>query len=241
MILEPWAFRKKFACSCLFLVLAIFAYQELERQSQVLHYRNLRCIGQLHDLRFSVSDNEATWDVAFNSRCETPSPLYRVSWRIHALDQLGWEQVKDLYSFQEAWDSDTNRNLAARLEEGAHWRRPYLCPMGQQDDRVYDTDYFAVVRDGERFEFQSERKLTDHSPQQSTVLFVETNSQRVHWMEPRDLSPKDIEGLHSKKRLTSSHGKGVNFVFLDGSVRFVSSSVDPSVLKSMIGENVRAE
>lgn len=189
-----------------------------------------------HLQRFSLQallTDQGAWNAAFRSNDIDQSVDNRTSWRVHALDAVGWHDAKVLYSTAQSWNSETNKRLAIWLDEGAHWNRPYMCPTERRPERVFETNYFAVVRESDE-DFDRKKVLLDHSSAPSTALIIEATSLGVHWMEPRDISAQSVERLHALGKMTSLHTGGVNIGYSDGSVRFVSSEVDSHVLRRML-------
>ena len=65
---------------------------------------------------------------------------------------------------------------------------------------------------------------------------VEVANSGIPWMEPRDLKAEDITFAindGSSEGIRSEHGGVANVLFCDGSVRSLSDSTDPAVIRAM--------
>jgi len=79
------------------------------------------------------------------------------------------------------------------------------------------------------------REITDGTS--NTIMVVEVSGSGIHWLEPRDLDLDEfgpqINGP-AGAGIRSYHPGGVQVLFCDGSVRFLSETIDTSVLEAMI-------
>jgi prepilin-type processing-associated H-X9-DG protein len=91
--------------------------------------------------------------------------------------------------------------------------------------------------------------VTDSTSQ--TLMVVEVAAPDVHWMQPVDLDVNDLAlGIQSPRSagpgpvrgILSYHPGGVHVSLADGSVRFVSTTLDAATLRAMFtragGESV---
>ena len=78
------------------------------------------------------------------------------------------------------------------------------------------------------------RDITDGTA--NTILVVEVDGQQVPWMEPTDLSIDQIQMAINAGSTEpgSKHPGGMQAALADGSVRFISETVDPNLLRSLI-------
>lgn len=170
-----------------------------------------------------------------------------VSWRVRLLPLLEQQELFDSYDQTQRWDSPANTELA---------REPVpqlMCPSRRLPDNRADsigrklTDYVmltgpsTVSPPGKR---QTLYDVTDGTS--NTLSIVEATGHNIVWTEPRDVgidrAPHGINlkgaGKYDSPGVMSSwHVRGAHAAFADGSVRFISQSIDPSVLRALMTAN----
>lgn len=67
----------------------------------------------------------------------------------------------------------------------------------------------------------------------STIVAGEVSAGFKPWGDPENLRDPDLGINTSPEGLGSPSGSGANFVFLDGSVRFLTKTIDPDVLRKL--------
>ncbi len=164
------------------------------------------------------------------------------SWRVLLLPYLGQQDLYDRYRFNEPWDSPNNR-VVSDLTLGL-----FQCPS-QTATSEPTTNYMMVV--GPRtITNGSESKKIDEITDgvADTILLVEVADSAVRWAEPVDLQFDKISfGINASKRqgISSHHPMGANVAFCDGSVRLLTNSTNPQLVKAMLtvdgGEKVERE
>ena len=163
-----------------------------------------------------------------------------VSWRVSILPYLDQAALFKRYDQQKKWDSPPNDGLALeRLDElrcpsnynpkdsQGRWFTAYSMPTGLHS--------VGASPKGTRI-----RDITDGTS--NTLLVVEACGAQIVWTEPRDvdvasqptgINLKGTKPGQSAGWLSSYHSGGTQVLLADGSVRFVSAKIDPTVLKNM--------
>ncbi|MCL2304119.1 MAG: DUF1559 domain-containing protein [Planctomycetaceae bacterium] len=167
-------------------------------------------------------------------------PLH--SWRVLLLPYMEELALYEAIRKDEPWDSEYNKQF--------HDKMPvvFRCEENKLGYMKSGTTYFMVVG-GETFgqpPQQDGKKYTFHriiDGTSNTIGFVE-GKEPVCWMAPVDI-PQEIayQGVNrSDQGIGSFHQTGANCTFIDGSVHFLSNSVDPKTLKALLtiagGESV---
>jgi prepilin-type processing-associated H-X9-DG protein len=154
------------------------------------------------------------------------------SWRVAILPFVEQGVVYDSYNFDEPWDSPSNQVLAGNRST------VYACPS---DPVVgpYETSYVMIAGKGtvggEPNEVVTFAEITDGTS--NTIMAIEVAGSGISWMEPRDMTVDEAIAYITNPSATGQqhvHPGGVNVAMADGSVRFVSSSISPQVLQSML-------
>lgn len=181
------------------------------------------------------------------SRSKAGKPL--LSWRVQLLPFLENKPLYDQFHLDEPWDSEHNRKLIEKMPavfaspslprdviaKGlTTYVAPYLAaPLvdaqgAQRKQTIFDSVAGTKIQ-----------KITDGTS--NTLMIVEADRESaVAWTGPDDL-PLDL--ADPLKGLKGQKAKGFSAAFGDGSVRFISDSVDPDRLRALFtmdgGEVVR--
>jgi prepilin-type processing-associated H-X9-DG protein len=160
---------------------------------------------------------------------ETGKPMH--SWRVLILPFLDQKALYDLYDFDEPWDSPNNRMVT---------NTPlvfFQCPSAGQTNRP-ETNYVMIVGPETIAYENSAVRVSDITDGASnTIMVVETAEPGIHWAEPRDLKFNELNlriNDGSGRGIGSRHSGRANVVFCDGSVRSLSNSTEPEMLRRLI-------
>ena len=160
---------------------------------------------------------------------KTGRPL--LSWRVAILPYLEARSRYSQFHLDEPWDSPHNLALLEQMPPC------YACPS----DKTLTpgmTGYQAVV--GPRTAFTPDfipLSFPDFTDGLTSTLLIGESRRSVPWTKPEDLRaamPLPLNGLGSHH---GYHNNGFNAAFADGSVRFLKSSIAPSVLSSLLTRN----
>jgi prepilin-type processing-associated H-X9-DG protein len=144
-----------------------------------------------------------------------------LSWRVAILPFLEQQQLYNEFHLDEPWDSPHNIKLLDRMP--SFFQNPsnppspgmttYLVPMGQG---------VGLGSSGISF-----RNMTDGTS--NTIAVVDVNPELgVPWTKPDDFDINQVDLLNLLRF------EGSNVGFFDGSVRFLSSSIDLELLEAMM-------
>ena len=158
-----------------------------------------------------------------------------LSWRVLILPYIEQDALYKEFHLDEAWDSDHNKPLIARMPP------PYRCP-GESDDvaREGKTRYLTPRGKATIFPGPEIIKLPDVTDgTTNTIMVVEAgDANAVFWTKPDDwqvdpdLNTAGVFGSH-----TGVRGKGTDVGFADGSVRFLYETISPRVLRALLTRN----
>jgi hypothetical protein len=148
-----------------------------------------------------------------------------LSWRVYILPYIEQVQLYNQFHLDEPWDSPHNKPLISKMpavfrspaSKAENGKTNYLVPVG--DGALYgsssDTPKFEDVKDG----------------LSQTIMMVEVDDvHAVTWTRPDDYAfdPKD-----PKKGIGSLYAGGFIAAFGDGSIRFLSGSIDTKTLDAL--------
>jgi prepilin-type processing-associated H-X9-DG protein len=148
-----------------------------------------------------------------------------LSWRVYILPYIEQKQLFDQFHLKEPWDSPHNKTLIGKMpaiyrspkSKAAQGKTNYLVPVG-------NGALYATSRDEPQI-----KDIKDGTS--NTIMVVEVDDQHaVTWTRPDDYAfdPKD-----AKNGIGSLFGGGFNAAFCDGSVQFLSGSIDAKMLAAL--------
>lgn len=155
------------------------------------------------------------------------------SWRTLILPFIEQQALYDQIDLNKPWDAPENQHIADTVIPA------YMCPSDPDAMMPY-TSYMVIVGRGTIFEGEQPigiRDITDGTS--NTILVVEVDGQQVPWMEPTDLSLDQMQMAINAGSTEpgSKHAGGMQAALADGSVRFITASVDPNMLRNLITRN----
>ena len=148
------------------------------------------------------------------------------SWMTQLLPYIEHGPLFKKIDLSKPWDDPVNK---VAFEDGVG---AYACPS--TSGPLTQTVYMAVAVPGGCFKPTESRKLSEITDgQASTLMVMEVDvTQAVHWMSPTDSIDFDL--LKPKSGAKLQHPHGYQVVFVDGSVHFLSVSLQPETLRALI-------
>lgn len=159
---------------------------------------------------------------------EDGQPLY--SGRVLLLPFLNQEAMYNAFDKSKAWNSPENQALSTTVI-------PLFVDPSSTNPGAGQTDYLFVSGKGALFEAGKKVTFGDVPDGLSnTLMLVEVKNSGINWAEPRDISISQPMSLPQ-----GNHPGGNNAALADGSVRFISKTANPTVIRAMVtkdgGEN----
>ena len=200
--------------------------------------RRAQCSNQLKQIGLAMHNYyqaHGTFPPAFIPD-ENGNPKH--SWRVLILPYLDAGAVYAQYRFDEPWDSPNNKALATQMP------KLFQCPS-ETVQTPGKTSYAMLVGPHAFSDGPHGRKYTEiRDGTSNTIMIVEASSAGINWLDPRDLNTEDMgfspgtvgpaEGIFGITEISSCHPNTANVLFVDGSVKSISSTIDPKKLEDMI-------
>lgn len=178
------------------------------------------------------------------------------SWRVLILPFLECQPLYEEYRFDEPWDGPNNRKLLGKMPE------VFACPSRPCDAKASlfpslafgllacdahpvsvrdgNTSYAAVLCQDCVFrgtEPVTIKEILDGTS--NTALIGESNRTRIPWTKPEDIDIAFHSKLGDPDGFSSYHDQGCHFLFGDGTVQFVRTTVDQAIIDGLFTRNGR--
>jgi type II secretory pathway pseudopilin PulG len=152
-----------------------------------------------------------------------------LSWRVLLLPYLEMNDLYAKFHLDEPWDSDHNKKWIAVLP--AVYRNP-SSGVAQQGK----TNYLTIRNENGMFPGAEGIKFADVPDGLSnTIMLVEApDDSAAVWTKPDDFT---YDSNNPIRGLTGMRPGGFLAAMADGSVRFLASSIDPTILKALFTRN----
>ncbi|HEV3004659.1 MAG TPA: DUF1559 domain-containing protein [Pirellulales bacterium] len=145
------------------------------------------------------------------------------SWRVAILPYVEGQEVYNQYKFDEPWDSDHNKTLLAQMP-------PYFRDAGAEPTTTVSS-YFVLTGDSTIGGSKNGTKFLEILDGTSNTILLVEAKRDIPWTKPEDI------GYDPGKPLPKFGGwraGGFNAALADGSVRFISDTIDEKVLRALI-------
>ena len=161
-----------------------------------------------------------------------------LSWRVHILSYIEEDPLYRQFHLDEPWDSEHNKKLIERMP--AVYQSPNDPELNKQGKtrllapRGVGTIFEKFGKDGEFSQLGLKvRDITDGTS--NTIMVVEAHADSAAiWTKPDDL---EIDFKNSLKGLKGARVGGFHALLCDGSVRFISESIDIKILNALFTRN----
>lgn len=202
--------------------------------------RRMQCMSNLHNIILAVQNYASVQDGQLPPAGTLPGDL---SWRVEILPLMDQSALYRSYQRDKPWNDPANDEFTKI------WIKAYSCPSNpnlKDDKDRYYTAYALLTGPGTAFDGPQTMSLDELGlgPGLSqTMLIGEACGANIVWNEPRDIDvARERPGVNlpGKSRGTSSgwlstyHTDQANIAFADGSVKSISTTIDPEVLKAMV-------
>lgn len=221
-------------CAGLFIVIAVLAPPALSVRNAGKRTQCKNNMKQIGLAMHNFADIYKTFPPAASG--EQPT-----SWRVQILPMVDHVQLFNEYDQTVAWNQPPNSRLA--LIETPMYRCPSSFFPKDATGRGF-TDYAMPTGPGTIGANLAGTRIGEIADGTSnTLMIVEASGAQIIWTEPRDVDvaaqPAGInlngnKPGHPAGWLSSYHKGGTHVLLADGSVRFLSVTTDPAVLKKLV-------
>lgn len=189
--------------------------------------RRMQCSNNMKQIALAMYNYESTY--------KSFPPAYTVdangkplhSWRTLILPYLEQNALYSQIDLNKPWDDPVNLPFSQVVIPA------YGCPSGHTDSPE-KTCYQVVVDPSSIFTGPKGTKISEITDGTSnTILVIESESENaVPWMSPDDIDMATYLSLGQSN--PSHHTGGSNTAYADGSVQFMSTTIDPNAAKALI-------
>jgi prepilin-type processing-associated H-X9-DG protein len=208
------------------------------------------CTSNLKQIALAVLNYQETYRALPSADLPNPAlrPEKRLSWLVSIVPFVEAGNLYSKMDREKSWDAEENRFAALLIY------RVYQCPSYRERPPVstlvpshylgisgIGADAVGLPRDDPRaglFGYQGKLRLAEIERGAGNVLLaVETDRASGSWTAAgpptvRGLEPGSPPYLGTNGQFGGIHPDGANAVFLDGTVRFLADSLDPTVFES---------
>jgi prepilin-type processing-associated H-X9-DG protein len=148
-----------------------------------------------------------------------------LSWRVHILPFVEEMALYEQFKLDEPWDSPHNSQLIDKMPQV--YQNPSGQPSANKADYVVPTGKGSIFENPEGTPIRSIRDGTSN-----TIMVLEVNDEAsVIWTKPDDLQ---FDVNNPLAGLGKAHPGGFNVALADGSVRFISITIDPQLFLRLL-------
>lgn len=188
--------------------------------------KRMQCLTNLKQIGLAIHNYHAANDRMPHDIRDAKGKLL-LSWRVQLLPYLEQAALYNEFHLDEPWDSDHNKPLIDKMPA------TLTCPT-RPNAKPGTTTYRGFTGEGGAFEYVEGQTITFASITDGTsnTIAVAEFKEAVIWTKPDEAKtdkPWDLIG--------SDHPGGVDVLMLDGSVKFLKTTVAKAILKALVTRN----
>ena len=194
--------------------------------------RRVECSNNLKQIGLALHNYHDTFGCFPPAVITDEDGFPRYSWRVAILPFMDKESLYDSYDPDVSWDDPANSQVRMAVVPC------YQCPS---DERYLPntTNYVMITGEGTVGGLPNETtKIRDVADGlANTILVVEIADSFIEWSEPSDLSIDELTMLLNDPQGTgpgSHHPGGLNVLYCDGTVEFITEDLDVATFQSML-------
>jgi len=196
------------------------AREAARRMSASNHLRQIGLALHNHHAAYRALPAQAICD-------DAGEPL--LSWRVKILPFIEEQQLYEQFKLDEPWDSPHNRKLISQMPE-TFVDPSAVLPAGSTVFQAISRADGIMPAGCEPTRFRDVRDGTSN-----TIMVVEASTDHaVPWTKPADLEPNPQDPL---AKTGNVHPGGFHVLMGDGSVRFITYSIDETLFKALLTPN----
>jgi RNA polymerase sigma factor (sigma-70 family) len=196
------------------------AHQEDVQKARGESVNNLRTISLAMHNYYAQSKTNSFPASAILSKDGKPV----LSWRVRLLPYLGQQALYDKFDFDKPWLSPHNKALVDQIPE-------VFAPVIKKDEPKGSTYYQVFVGPGAFCEGDLGTNFESITGGTANTLMVVEAAKPVPWTKPEDLSFDKDKPL---PKLGGQFERGFHAAFADGSVLFISKTINDKLLRALI-------
>lgn len=188
--------------------------------------RRSQCTNNLKQIALALHNYADAYDALPPAYTVDASGKPLHSWRTLILPYMEEQQLYKSIDFTKSWDDPANAQAFKTVPYG------YQCPSELAPDNR--TTYLAILTPTSCIRPTEPRKISDITDgDRETLMVIEVDSEHaVPWMSPSDADENVVLAIGAESKL--AHPGGMNGLFVDGSVRFLTAEMPVSQRRALI-------